>query len=119
MKNNNKQSTRYYSDLQQKKVCDVIDGKQTINSGASKFSVGDVVNDQVSLMCQCKTCMTDKQSFSIKKEWLEKNKNQAFAKRYENTCLAFNFGPEQKNYFIINENLMRFLVEKLKDEKNC
>lgn len=117
MKNNNKNSTRYYSDFQQERVCGIIDGKRTANSGASKFSVGDVINDCVSLVCECKTCMNDKQSFSIKKDWLEKIKSQAFAKRYENTCLAFNFGPGQKNYFVIDENLMRFLVEKLKENQ--
>ena len=33
----NKESTRYYSDLQEKAVCKEIGATQVINSGAGKF----------------------------------------------------------------------------------
>lgn len=35
--------------------------------------------------------------------------------RLDNSCIAFNFGPDQPNYYVINEKLMKFLVEKLEE----
>lgn len=118
MRNKNEDSTRYYSDAQEKSVCKIVNGYQTSNSGAGKFAKSDVFNKDASLSVECKTCMTDKESFSVKKEWLEKHKDEAFANRLDNTAIAFSFGPNQKNYFIIDEKLMKFLVEKLEEENS-
>ena len=74
----NKEATRYYSDIQEKAVCKIVNGYQTINSGASKFSKGDVLNKEAGLLCECKTTMSEKSSFSIKKEWIDKNKQEKF-----------------------------------------
>ena len=62
--------------------------------------------------------MNDKDSFSIKKDWITKNELERREMRLANSCLAFRFGPDQEDYFIINEKLMKFLVEKLKEEIN-
>jgi hypothetical protein len=35
-------STRYYSDIQEKRIAKAVNGKQTANSGATKWSKGDV-----------------------------------------------------------------------------
>ena len=112
----NKESTRYFSDMQEKSVCKVCNATQQPNSGASLFRKGDVINRDASLLIECKTCMLEKDSFSIKKEWIKKNKEEAFTQRVFNSCIAFNYGPEQENYFVISEKLMRFLVEKLEEE---
>lgn len=114
----NKESTRYYSDLQEKSICKLLGAKQTPNSGAGRWRKGDCHQEEASLMIECKTCMSDKNSFSIKKDWINKNKEEAFSQRRNNSCIAFNFGPEQENYFVINEKLMRFLVEKLVEESS-
>lgn len=111
----NKDSTRYYSDRQEKQVVKLLGGYQTVNSGAGKWSKGDVVIPEKSLLCECKTVTTDKNSFSIKKEWLEKNLKEAKESHLLNNCLVFNFGPDQPNYFVINEKLMKFLVDNLSD----
>lgn len=103
--------TRYYSDRQEKQVVKLLGGIQTANSGAGKWSKGDVVIADASLLCECKTVTSDKDSFSIKREWLEKNLKEAKESHLLNHCLAFNFGPDQKNYFIIDEKLMKFLVD--------
>lgn len=115
MKMMTKHPTRYYSDRQEKQVVKLLGGRQTANSGAGKWSKGDVIIDDASLLCECKTPTTDKESFSIKKEWLEKNLKETKESHLLNHCLAFNFGPDQNNYFIIDEKLMRFLVEKIKE----
>ena len=66
--NRNKESTRYYSDLQEKAVCKALGATKQPNSGAGLFRKGDCVQYQASLLCECKTCMSDKNSVSIKKE---------------------------------------------------
>ena len=112
----NKNATRYYSSQQESSVCKALNAWKQPNSGASKFAAGDVYNKDASLLVECKTAMTDKDSFSIKKEWLDKIKEEMKAKRFSNNCLAFSFGPSSPNYYIIDEKLMKYLVEKLKEE---
>jgi hypothetical protein len=115
MANKNTESTRYYSDAHEKSVCKALGASQTSNSGAATFAAGDCCQEAASLLIECKTCMTEKSSFSIKAEWLKKNRDEAFAKRLQNYCLAFNFGPDQPNYYVINEQLMKQLVEYLEE----
>ena len=118
MPTKNENSTRFYSDKQEKSVCKIISGQQTSNSGAGHFNKGDVINKNASLLCECKCTMTPKSSFSIKKDWVEKNNNESFSMRLNNQIIAFNFEPDGKNYFIINERLARFLIEKLEEENS-
>lgn len=106
----NKNSTRYYSSKQEKKVAKTLNGRVQPNSGASKFYKGDLVVGQEWLL-ECKTCITDKQSFSIKKEWLEKLEEERFAMRKSNMALAFNFGPEQEMYYVVTEKTFKQLVK--------
>ena len=75
----NKESTRYYSDLHEKSVCKELNAKQTSNSGANLFRKGDCICDQASLLIECKTTMLPKESFSIKKDWIEKNDKERFS----------------------------------------
>ena len=112
----NKESTRYFSDLQEKSVCKCIDAIQQPSSGSGHFRKGDVIQVKASILVECKTCINNKDSFSIKKEWLLKNKEEAFTQRMLNHCIAFNFGPNQPNYFVIDEKLMKLLIEKLEEE---
>lgn len=114
----NKTATRYFSSAQEKYIAENFNGELSVNSGASTFSAGDVINKQASLLFECKTCMSDKDSFGIKKDWITKNKAEAFSKRLSDGVIVFNFGPGQENYFVINEKLMKFLVEKLEEENN-
>ena len=113
----NQNSTRFYSGNHEQSVCNALGGTLTSNSGASIFSGGDVTIKGASLLIECKTSMSEKNSFSIKKEWIEKNEKEKFATRMSNQALCFNFGPDKENYYVINERLMKFLVEKLKEEE--
>ena len=114
----NKEATRYYSDLHEKSVCRALGASQTPNSGASKWTKGDVVQRAASLLIECKTVMSEKQSVSIKRDWIVKNKEEAFLNRLDNSCLCINFGPDTNNYYVIDEKLMKFLVEKLEEENS-
>ena len=112
----NKNCTRYFSNNQETNVCSLLNATQQPNSGASKFRKGDCINYDASLLIECKTPTSEKESFSIKKEWIQKNRDEAFSQRVFNGCIAFAFEPDGKNYFVIDEKLMRFLVEKLEEE---
>ena len=116
MKNTNTESTRYYSSLQENYVAKLFDGYANSSSGSGNFSKVDVIVKSASLLVECKTTLNEKESFSIKREWLTKNKGEAFAMRLDNSCLAFNFAPNTPNYYVIDEKMMKFLVEKLKEE---
>lgn len=113
----NKEATRYASSVQEKRVARKLGGKVSSNSGAGLFNKGDIVVEDASLLIECKTCMEPKKSFSIKKDWIEKNKEEAFRLRLDNHTIAFNFDyQDKKDYYIIDDKLMDFLVEKLRQE---
>ena len=107
----NKNCTRYFSSRQEKHVAKAVGGKVTANSGATPFSKGDVSNN--TWLIECKTCMSERQSFSIKREWLDKNEEECFAMGKEHSALCFNFGEPHnvKNFYIINEDEFRRLTE--------
>ena len=85
-----------------------MSGKQTANSGASAFSKGDVKAD--SWLIECKTLTEPKKSHTIKKEWLEKNAEEAFAMNKPYNALAFDFG-DGDNYFIVDAKTFKKLVD--------
>lgn len=111
----NKNATRSFSDAHEKSVCKALNAIQTPNSGATKFKKGDCIQQEVSLLIECKTSTKEKDSVSIKKEWIDKNNKEAKDMRLDNSCLCFNFGPETDNYYVISEKLMKYLVESLKE----
>ena len=105
-KNNN--ATRTYSDIHENSVCGTLGGKRSSNSGAGHFVKGDVITNS-NILIECKTSMSEKSSFSIKKEWIEKNRNSA---------ISFRFEPFGDNFYVIDEKLMKFLSDKLIEENN-
>lgn len=107
--------TRFYSDKQEKAVAKQVNGKQQSNSGATPFQKGDVVTDSFLLECKTTTC-SERASFSIKKEWLEKNKQEALAMRKPYNALCFDYG-DGKRYYVIDERLFKELVNYV--EKDC
>ena len=111
----NKNSTRYFSNKQESCIAKSLGGVKVPNSGACKFLAGDVRTKQ--FLIEAKTVTKVKDSFSIKKKWLLKNKEEAFAMNKPYFALAFNFGPDEENYYIINEKLFKELV-KYKEEQN-
>lgn len=112
----NKNATRTYSEEHEKSVCKELGAKQAPNSGAGRFLKGDVLHSDASLLIECKCSMTEKKSFTIKKEWIDTVRQNAFTDRLANSCLCINFAPNSPNYYVIDSKLMQMLVEKLTEE---
>lgn len=106
-----KRPTRFYSTRQEKHIAKALGGKRQSNSGATAFQKGDVVAGD--WLIEAKTLTKEKSSFSIKKEWLWKNREEAFGMRKRYNALAFDFGDGQ-NYYIVDEKTFKKLVEALK-----
>ena len=60
--------------------------------------------------------MTASESISIKKEWITKTEKEAVFMGKKYTALAFNFGPDEPNYYIIDEYLFQDLLEYLRNK---
>ena len=118
MKNTNKESTRYFSDKHEKSICKALHAVQQPNSGAGNWRKGDVVQPQASMLIEAKCSMSEKQSFSIKKDWINKNREETFTQRLGNSCICFNFEPDGENFYVIDEKLMKFLIECLQNDEN-
>ena len=110
-----KEPTRSFSKQQENYVAKKFGGSRVKNSGATAFQKGDVNLDQ-GFLIECKTKTTASDSISIKKEWLEKNAKEALFMGKKYSALAFNFGPDQPNYYIIDEYLFEELLNKLDKE---
>ena len=104
--------TRWYSNQQEKKIAQVVNGKKVSNSGATKFNKGDVVTD--SWLLEAKTKTKESTSFTIKREWIEKNKEEAFAMGKSYSALVLDFGDGEQHY-LISEKLFKQLMESLEN----
>lgn len=115
----NKNSTRYYSDMQEKEVAKMLGGNQTPNSGATGFVKGDVILNNLMLI-ECKTRTKESDKFSINREWIEKNELERMEMQLPYSCIAIKFNPDEKedgNYFLINNKLMKKLIGYLKGDE--
>lgn len=106
-----KEPTRSFSKKQEDYVAKKFGGERVKNSGATMFAKGDVTLDNILLECKTKT--TPSESISIRKDWLLKNEKEALFMGKKYSALAFNFGPEESNYYIIDEYLFEELLDKL------
>ena len=110
-------NTRKYSKAQEDRVAKSVQGKRQANSGATPFFKGDVKTD---LFCiECKTATTEKASMSIKREWIDKLKEETFAMGRRFWSLVFNFGGlhNSENFYIIDEGTFRKLQDLLRKEE--
>lgn len=109
-----KHPTRYYSNKQEAQIAKAVGGKQTPNSGATAFGGKSDVSISNLLSIEAKTKTKHSDSISIKKEWFEKLRREALFDNHPYTALAFNFGPDEQNFYIIDEILFEELINFLK-----
>lgn len=112
-KEGEKEPTRSFSKKQEDTIAKRFNGQRTLNSGATKFQKGDVCLDQWLLEAKTKTATS--KSHTIQREWLEKNRSESLFMGKPYSALAFNFGPDEPNYYIVDEELFEILVEAVKD----
>lgn len=108
-------STREASSRQEKAISKAVGARRTPNSGATLFSKGDLYTD--SLLIEAKTCMQPKNSFSIKKEWLKKLKEEQYAMGKMYSTLCFDFGDEKDRYYIFDENTFTYILSLIEKDK--
>ena len=105
--------TRFYSSKQEKQIAKAVNGQRVVNSGATAFSKGDVRTED--WLFEAKTKISESQSFSIKKEWLLKNKEEMFAMGKSYNALVFDFG-DGNNYYVVDEKTFLRMKEALENE---
>lgn len=101
--------TRFYSKKQENHIAKAVGGKRTANSGATPFSKGDVTTED--WLFEAKTCTTEKKSFSIKREWIDKNREEAFAMHKDYNALVIDFGDGEQ-FYLLDEKTFLGLLKK-------
>ena len=105
----NKEATRYFSSKQEQHIAKLLNGRCTSNSGATHLTAGDVIAGD--WLIECKTSMKPKESFSIKKEWIEKNERERMDLQIPYSALVFQFEEDGTNYFVLDEKTFKKMKE--------
>lgn len=104
-----------YSASQENDIARLLGGKVQSNSGGTRFGGGDVQTAQ--FFIEAKTPTKEQTSFSVKEEWIDKMREQAFEQGKYHSALAFRFSPDGDDYFVINSRLMAELVKYLESSE--
>ena len=115
-KEGKKEPTRTFSKAQENKVAKATGGKVNPNSGATDFGGKADVNIGNVISIECKTKVSPSKSISIKKEWIEKLRQEMVFDGNKYSAIAFSFGPGEENHYIIDEDLFIKLCEVLENE---
>lgn len=122
--------TRKYSTAQEDRIVQKFRGlgaRKISNSGAGAFSKGDVEicrldrsgnsapTNKYLCLVEAKTVTKEQESFSIKKEWLAKLREEAFGMGYSEHALVFDFG-DGKDYAVIDISFFEYLMSLLLEE---
>lgn len=105
--------TRFYSSRQEKKVAKAVGGKVVPNSGAIRFGAGDVQTKDI--LIECKTVTKPQKSFAVKREWIEKNQEEAFAMGKHYSAVAIDFGDGEQ-FYVINQRMFDRLLRALAED---
>jgi len=105
--------TRFFSSRQEKKVAKAVGGKTVANSGAARFVAGDVTTDKV--LIECKTCTKEQKTFTIKRDWITKNRDEAFSVGKQYSAVVIDFGDGEQHY-IISEKMFQEWLKSLDND---
>lgn len=103
-----KETTRYKSNIQEKRIAKAMGGRQVVGSGSTPFLKGDVIAGD--LFIEAKTKMNPSQSITVKKSWIDKVKEQSLAMRKSDYAIAVSFG-DPKDYYLIEDSFMEELLK--------
>jgi hypothetical protein len=99
--------TKQKSLEQEERVAKLFGGRRTPQSGGGKWKKGDVLTDL--FLIECKTTITEKPSYTIKKEILEKANIQRKEMMKPFYAQAFTFGDDT-DFFIFPKNAVEYLL---------
>lgn len=111
---NNKNASKYYSSRQENYIASLLGGKVQPASGSTGFAKGDIV--LLNWLIECKCPMSEKKSFSIKLDWLDKNELERLEMHKPYSALAFQFEPDGENYFVLSEKTFKKMLDKFEQE---
>lgn len=100
---------RQVSQRQEERVAEILGGRRVLNSGATPLRKGDV-RDRGRILCECKTTERPQKSQKIDKAWLDKVEGESLSMGIDWACLAIDFGDVRKQYFVVPESMMRYLL---------
>lgn len=117
-------STKKFSNMQEKRIAKKLGGKTQPASGALpiaslKSDVKVTNSEDWKVLVSAKTSMVKnyqagKRSFTLKKEWLEEVKHQAFEGGYDFGVVSISF-DNRKDFYIVEdvdfENMLKALKE--------
>ena len=83
--------TRHYSSIQEQKIANYLNGKLTINSGAS-YKKGDILLEDT--IIECKTRTKQSVSHNIKKEWILNLVKECIEMGKNHWAIVFDFGTQ-------------------------
>jgi len=106
-------STREKSKAHEKVIEDYLGITRTPNSGATAFRKGDL-EDDLSLF-ECKTKMSEAKSFSIKKDELNKIREESIARSKAFQFYIFNYGDIKENYVVMELRDFQLLYDAYKE----
>lgn len=109
----NQNSTKFFSNAQEEYISKLLGGQKVPGSGSPRFYAGDVLIED--FLLECKTSMKAKSSFSIKKDWVDKNERERKDLQLPYSAVVFQFEPNGENYFVVNERTFKILYETLKN----
>lgn len=108
-------TTRDFSNKHEKGVAKRLGGVKTSNSGATPFTKGDVIVGDC--LIECKTKMTPSKSHLMQEKWLKDLETERIGMGKRLCALAFNFEPNGRSYYIIDEKTMKLLLWYLENEQ--
>jgi len=111
---NNKNASKYYSSRQENYIASLLGGKVQPASGSTGFAKGDVILPNWLIECKCP--MSEKKSFSIKLDWLDKNELERLEMHKPYSALVFQFEPDGENYFVLSEKTFKKMLDKFEQE---
>ena len=106
-----------FSIRQESNIAELVGGRTTPSLGLGHYKREDIIVDDASFLLECKTSTGVIEYFTLKKYRLEDNKKEAEAQDCKYSSIAFNFTRDGNYYFIIDEQLLLILLDKLKELK--
>lgn len=103
----NTECTKYHSSKQEKRVSKTVKGKLVIGSGATPFMKGDVTSEDI--LYECKTNIKGQATMSVRKEWFDKAKLQAYEMGKSISVVVIGFDGRTEYYCIEDMNYRAML----------